>query len=81
MENISILRRISLIHASKCNKTTSTSTAIGSFNTLIELKGLIVNCQNNDFQSVNEKIIEWQNQNPMVTDSDINSTLNYKKNG
>lgn len=81
MENISILRRISLIHSYKCNKTTSTATAIGSFNTLSELKGLIVNSQTNDFQIVNEKIIEWQNQNPIVTDSDIISILNFKKNG
>jgi len=81
MENISILRKISLIHAVKCNKTTSTATAIGSFNTLIDLKVLIENSQSNDLEVLNEKVIEWQNQKPEVSNYEISSLLSYKRNG
>lgn len=81
MENISIFRRISLIHAVKCNKTTSMTTAIESFNELSDLKGLIENSQTDDLKNVNERIAEWQNQNPVVTDYDLDYLLNSKRNG
>lgn len=81
MENISIFRRISLIHTVKCNKTISMNTAIESFNTLSYLKGLIENSQTDDLKIVNEKVVEWQNQKPVVTDYDLNHLLNSKRNG
>jgi len=70
-----MLRKISLIHAVKCNKTTSEMIAIQSFNTLGELKNQIDIYQAPDFQDINTLVDVWQNQVPIVTDSDINSLL------
>lgn len=70
-----MLRKISLIHAVKCNKTTSEMIAIQSFNTLGELKNQIDINQTPDFQGIIPLVDAWQNQVPIVTDYDINFLL------
>jgi hypothetical protein len=75
MEKISMLRKISLIHAVKCDKTTSDMIAIQSSNTLSELINQIVVNQAHDFQGIIALVDAWQNQVPIVTDYDINFLL------
>ena len=75
MGKISMLRKISLIHAIKCNKTASEMIAIQSFNTLGKLKNQININQAPDFQDINTLVDLWQNQVPIVTDYDIDSLL------
>ncbi len=78
MRKISIFRRIELIHAAKCNKAKSFLTSVSSCNTIGEIRSLIEKNQTHDFQIINDKIVAWQNQVPIVADYDIYNRCDIK---
>tara|TARA_Y100000588_G_C13901800_1_gene773214 strand:+ start:363 stop:578 length:216 start_codon:yes stop_codon:yes gene_type:complete len=63
---ITLFRKISLIHAIKCDKTNDENIANRSFKKLDNLKTKI-----NSGENVTIEITEWMQENPAVTEAEI----------
>ena len=75
MENLPLFKKISLIHAVKCNKAKSFDAAIQSFNDLSNLKNQIVNNEGTDLSFMNSTILTWQSTSPSVSDAELSELL------
>ena len=69
-------KRISKIHAVKANKTRISSLAEASYQEQERLK-LIIDAlgEDDDFTKIIQEINNWANQEPFVTDSEINEIM------
>lgn len=67
MNRHKLLKEISSMHASKCNKSENFNEAVASFDKLNELKGLVIKTSDNDLQGVVSEIISWAESKPTVT--------------
>lgn len=70
-----LLRRASVIHAIKCDKTTSFEKALASSNRLKELLQLLVDSEDDKLEDISNQINEWAASNPMVLEKEINQLI------
>lgn len=73
-----LLRKISIIHAIKCDKAKSFQTDIDSFKRLDELKKLVVESNDSQLTQVNIYVNSWKDTEPIVTDSEMEQLLKSK---
>ena len=78
MDKHLFLRKISVIHAIKCNSTDSFTGAIASFEKLNELKLRIMNSSGIEFESISKEIETWAGMNPIAAISEINKLMSLK---
>lgn len=76
MNEIDLYRRISLIHAVKCNETEMTVEAVTSFNRLLDFKNQIASGTDDDLEN---QINQWMNESPIVSEAEIMKLYNAKK--
>lgn len=71
-----LIKKISKIHAIKCNKSAITKDSIDSHNTLNELHEEIMDSKNEEeWNSVNKKVNDWAGNNPIATDREISDLM------
>lgn len=66
-----LLRKISVIHAIKCNSTENFKAAISSFDKLNELKSQILNSDGITFEKISKEIETWAETKPIASNSEI----------
>jgi len=70
-----LLKRISAIHAIKCNKSTSFELALKSFKELSDFKTIVEESQDSKLLGISSSINEWQNATPPVYENEIITLL------
>jgi hypothetical protein len=75
MEKITLFKKISIIHAIKCNKTSSFEMAVQSFDDLSSLKSQLLNSELSELATVSSSVIEWQSNKPSVSEEELNEFL------
>lgn len=67
----SLLKRISAIHAIKCNKSISFELALKSFKELSDFKTIVEESIDSKLLGISSSINAWQNTNPQVYENEI----------
>jgi hypothetical protein len=75
MNRLNLLRRIAVIHAIKCKRTTSEQVANSSFEKVTELRTRINNSTEEEQDALLAEIHQWAGSNPIATDNEINNLL------
>jgi hypothetical protein len=75
MNQLTICRKLSLIHAVKCNKAVSFEIAQQSNNELIEFFNRLTSISDEEHQTFNQDVKSWMNTHPIVTDQNIQDIL------
>jgi hypothetical protein len=70
-----LLRKISVIHAIKCNSTETFTAAIASFEKLNELKSRIINSGGISFENISKEIETWAETKPIASISEISKLM------
>lgn len=73
-----LIRKISCIHAVKCNKTESFLEAVRSNDKLSELIKELIDADDHNLEEVNTKVTNWAGENPIATDADISELMQKK---
>jgi len=68
-------KKISIIHAIKCNTTSSFEMAVQSFDDLSSLKSQLLNSELSELATVSSSVIEWQSNKPSVSEEELNEFL------
>jgi hypothetical protein len=76
MNKLILLRKASIVHLIKCEKSIDFSEAIMSFDQLSFLKREIQQMDEDNLSGVNKKINDWAGTNPIVTDREIDDFMN-----
>lgn len=61
-----LLRKISSIHAAKCNQSENFKEAVASFEKLDELKKIVINADNSYAEEIIQQIQAWAESAPAV---------------
>ena len=75
MDKHLLLRKISVIHAIKCNNSETFTGAIASFEKLNEVKLRIINSSGIEFDSISKEIETWAGTSPIASISEINKLM------
>lgn len=76
MNKLELYRRISKIHAIKCNKTLDDQVAAESTNKTHEFKIQLEGIPDeNSLHELSQKVMQWSNTNPIATEQEINQLL------
>jgi hypothetical protein len=75
MNQLTICRRLSLIHAVKCNKATSFDIARQSSDELQNFFNRLASVSDGGAEVSSTEVQTWMNNTPIVTEQDINELL------